>query len=268
MRKKYVAGNWKMNLDAAGAVSLASALAQQYGACSDKAVVDMAVCPPFVYLAAVKQALGDSGIALGAQDVFYEGNGAFTGEISVAMLKDVGCSFVLVGHSERRHVIGETNEILNKKTKAALAGGLDVIFCIGELLAEREANKTEVVLEEQLRQGLTGITAEQMAKITVAYEPVWAIGTGKTASTQQAQDAHFFCRGILADMFGKDVAAKVRIQYGGSVKPDNAAELMAQPDVDGALVGGAALKSADFMNIMQGGVTRGHGGCSCGCSCK
>lgn len=267
MRKKYVAGNWKMNLDAAGAVSLASALAEQYGKCSDKSSVDMAVCPPFVYLSMVKEALGNSGIALGAQDLFYEGNGAFTGEISAAMLKDVGCDFVLVGHSERRHVIGETNEILNKKTKAALAGGLDVIFCIGELLEEREGGKTEAVLESQIREGLAGITVEQMANITVAYEPVWAIGTGKTATTSQAQEAHVFCRGVLADIFGGDVAAKVRIQYGGSVKPDNAAELMSQPDVDGALVGGAALKSSDFMNIMQGGVLPG-GGCSCGCSCK
>ena len=159
MRKKYVAGNWKMNLDAAAASELASTLAQQYGKCSDKAAVDMAVCPPFVYLAMVKEALGDSGIKLGAQDVFYEGNGAYTGEISVDMLKDIGCDFVLVGHSERRSVIGESNEILNKKTKAALAGGLDVIFCIGELLEEREGGKMEAVLETQLREGLVDITA-------------------------------------------------------------------------------------------------------------
>ncbi len=267
MRKNYVAGNWKMNLDAAGAKTLASELAQKFGGCQDKAGVDVAVCPPFVYLAAVKEALGDSPVMLGAQDVFYEGNGAFTGEISVQMLKDVGCDFVLVGHSERRHVIGETHEILNKKIKAALAGGLDVVFCIGELLEEREGGKMDAVLNEQIREGLAGITAEQMANITIAYEPVWAIGTGVTATTEQAQEAHVFCRGVIADMFNADVAAAVRIQYGGSVKPDNAAELMSQPDVDGALVGGASLKSTDFMNIIQGGINPGNG-CSCGCACK
>ena len=265
MRKKFVAGNWKMNMDASGAAALASGLKEQLGGCDKGNGLDVAVCPPFVYLPTVAAALAGSNIGVGAQDVYFEANGAFTGEISVDMLKDVGCRFAIVGHSERRHVIGETDELINKKVLATLAGGLEVIFCIGELLEERQQNKTEAVNERQLRNGLANVTKEQMARVTVAYEPVWAIGTGVTATCQQAQEAHAFCRGVLSDIFDDETAQAVRIQYGGSVKPDNAAELMAQPDVDGALVGGASLKVDDFMGIIQCGLGQGNCGCDCNC---
>ncbi|MBN2210032.1 MAG: triose-phosphate isomerase [Sedimentisphaerales bacterium] len=250
MRKKFIAGNWKMNLDNAAAVTLARELTRSLG---DFVAADVAVCPSFVYLSAVAVSLKGGSITLGAQDVFYEANGAFTGEVSVAMLKDVGCTYTIIGHSERRHIIGEGNALINRKTRAALAGGVLPILCIGELLEERERGKTEAVLEEQLREGLVNISAQDMCKITIAYEPVWAIGTGKTASPQQAQDAHAFCRKIIADIFDKTTAQSVRIQYGGSVKADNAAELLGQPDVDGALVGGASLKVNDFIAIVKAG---------------
>ncbi len=253
MRKKFVAGNWKMNLDIADSSALATGLKEALSGCNCTANVDVAVCPPFVYLPAVIEAVQGSCIGVGAQDVYFAGNGAYTGEISVAMLKDIGCKYVVIGHSERRHVIGETNELINKKVLATLEGGLEVIFCIGELLEEREASKTEAVLEEQIRKGLIGVSKDQMTKVTVAYEPVWAIGTGKTATTDQAQQAHVFSRGVLADIFGAETAGSVRIQYGGSVKPGNAAELMGQSDVDGALVGGASLKVEDFLGIIKGG---------------
>ena len=249
MRKIFVAGNWKMNLDAAGAKALAAGLKEQFNGCC----VDVAVCPAFVYVPLVADILAGSNIAVGAQDVYFEGNGAFTGEVSVAMLKDVGCEYAIIGHSERRHVIGETDELINKKLRATLAGGVKAILCIGELLEEREANRTEAVIERHIRKGLADVTKNEMANVTVAYEPVWAIGTGKTASPQQAQDAHAFARGILADMFGNNVAQATRIQYGGSVKPSNAAELLGLADVDGALVGGASLKVDDFLGIIKGG---------------
>lgn len=249
MRKTFVAGNWKMNLNAAGARALASGLAEKLG----KGDGCVAVCPPFVYLPIVVEAVAGSCVAVGAQDVYFEGDGAFTGEISVAMLKDVGVKYVLVGHSERRHVLGELDELVNKKLLAALAGGLEVILCIGELLSEREAGQTEDVIERHLRKGLAGVSKDQMVKVTIAYEPVWAIGTGKTASPGQAQEAHAFARSILADLFGEAVAAATLIQYGGSVKPDNAGELLGQKDVDGALVGGASLKVDDFVGIIAAG---------------
>ena len=254
MRKKFVAGNWKMNLDTAGAQALAAGLADQFKNCcgaGKPCPVDVAVCPPFVYLPVVAQALGCGCVALGAQDAYFESNGAFTGEISVEMLKDVGCRYVIVGHSERRHVIGETDQTINKKLHAVLTGGLEPILCIGELLAERQATQTEAVIERHLRQGLIGVSADQMARVTIAYEPVWAIGTGQTATPDQAQQAHAFARAILADMFDDSTAQAIRIQYGGSVKPDNAAQLMGQPDVDGALVGGASLKVEDFLAIVR-----------------
>ncbi len=269
-RKLFIAGNWKMNMDASSSVALVKGLKEQLSSCENANSVDVAVCPPFVYLAQVAEAAKGSNIAVGSQDVYFEEKGAFTGEISTSMLKDIGCSFALVGHSERRHVIGETNDILNKKIKASLAGGLDVVFCIGELLEEREAGDMEKVLEDQVKNGLEGITAKQMANITVAYEPVWAIGTGKTASKEQAQEAHAFVRGLLTGMFGEETAQAVRIQYGGSVKGSNAAELTAQTDVDGALVGGASLKVEDFMGIIQNSVQsadNGDCGCSCNCGC-
>lgn len=261
MRKKFVAGNWKMNLNTAEATALAAGLKNAL-VCEGACCVDVAICPVFVQIPAVAAVVSGSEINVGAQDVYYESNGAFTGEISVDMLKDVGCAYVLAGHSERRHVIGETDEIVNKKVKATLAGGLKSILCIGELLEEREANKTEAVIERHLREGLKGITANQMANVTIAYEPVWAIGTGKTASPEQAQEAHAFARKILSDMYGDDLAQQVRIQYGGSVKPGNAAELIGQADVDGALVGGASLKVEDFVGIIRGA---GNSGKSCCC---
>ncbi len=251
MRKKFIAGNWKMNTDAAEAVALVEALLEQVEQNDSADAVDIAVCPPFVYLDRVLQTLSNGPIAIGAQNVYFESNGAFTGEISVTMLNDLGCRYVILGHSERRHVIGETDALINKKLHAALGGGLEPIFCIGELLEQREAGQTEAVCERQLREGLAGVTAEQMKKITVAYEPVWAIGTGKTATSEQAQEVHAFVRGLLGKLFDAETAEIVRIQYGGSVKASNAAELMSNPDVDGVLVGGASLKADEFASIIE-----------------
>jgi len=249
-RKLFVAGNWKMNTSRASAGELAAALAEQIGAVAE---VDTAVCPPFPYLAAVGAALKGTRVALGAQDMWYEDNGAFTGEVSGAMLKDVGCTYVILGHSERRHVIGESDELINRKVLKALADGLRPIFCVGELLSEREAGQTLEVVRRQVRVGLEGVGREAAARVTVAYEPVWAIGTGRTATPAQAQEVHAMIRGLLAETYDAALAAGVRIQYGGSVKASNAAELLAQPDVDGALVGGASLKAADFAGIVTAG---------------
>ena len=216
--------------------------------------VDMAVCPPFVYIHKAVYATKKSAIKVGAQNCYFETSGAYTGEIAPEMLKDVGCAYVILGHSERRHILKETDEMINAKTKKALAAGLHVILCVGELLEEREAGSTESVVETQLAGGLKDLTAADMGNVTVAYEPVWAIGTGKTASPQQAQDVHAFIRNWLKEAFDSTVSESVRIQYGGSVKPDNAAELMGQPDIDGALVGGAALKAESFAAIIKAAV--------------
>ena len=248
MRKPFIAANWKMNTDAASAVALASGLAKEIG---DVDTVDVAVCPPFVYLQSIAKQLSSSNIAMGAQDMYFEGNGAFTGEISCEMLKDVSCTYVLVGHSERRHVIGETDELINKKVSAAISSGLLPIFCVGELLEEREAGKTDDVVADQVRKGLAGVSAEKVLAVTVAYEPVWAIGTGKTATSAQAQEVHAMIRKLLAEMYDESVAQQIRIQYGGSAKPDNTAELMACPDVDGLLVGGAGLKVDSFSAMIN-----------------
>jgi triosephosphate isomerase len=250
MRKPFVAGNWKMFGDSQSSVSLAKAVAAgSANVAGDR--VDVAVIPPFVYLQAVSKAVSSSAIAAGAQDVYFEQKGAFTGEISPAMLKDVGCTYVLCGHSERRHVIGESDELVGKKAAAAINGGLLPILCVGELLAERDSGNMEQVVERHLRTGLAGLDAEKLSAVTIAYEPVWAIGTGRTATPQQAQEVHQFVRGLLAKMYGKNLAQEIRILYGGSVKPDNARELMAQADVDGLLVGGASLKADDFLKIIQ-----------------
>ncbi|MCF7954738.1 MAG: triose-phosphate isomerase [Phycisphaerae bacterium] len=248
MRKPFIAGNWKMNTDSESSVALASGLAE---ALKSVTTVDVAVCPPFVYLQSVAKALGDSGIKMGAQDVYFEGNGAYTGEISCEMLKDVCCTYVLCGHSERRHVIGESDELINTKLKAALAAGIKPILCVGELLEEREGNKTDEVVTAQTKKGLDGVSAEEMANVTIAYEPVWAIGTGKTATAGQAQEVHAMIRKLLAEMYDATVAENTIIQYGGSAKPDNTAELMANPDVDGLLVGGAGLKVDDFSAMIN-----------------
>ena len=253
MRKPFMAGNWKMNTDSHSSVALAKGVAVgSADVAGDR--VSVAVIPPFVYLQAVARAVSSSAVAVGAQDVYFEQKGAFTGEISPAMLKDVGCTYVLCGHSERRHVIGESDDLVGKKVTAAIHGGLLPILCVGELLEERDAGKTENVVERHLRTGLAGLDGEKMSAVTVAYEPVWAIGTGRTATPQQAREVHQFIRGLLAKIYGKDLADEIRILYGGSVKPDNAKELMAQADVDGLLVGGASLKADDFVKIIRAGV--------------
>ncbi len=251
MRKPFVAGNWKMNTDSQSAVALAKAIAAESVDALSDGKITVAVCPPSVYLSAVAGALSSSSVGLGAQNVYSEEKGAFTGEVSVSMLKDVGCTYTLIGHSERRHVFGETNDMVNKKVHAAISGGLLPILCVGELLEEREAGNTEAVVKTQIIKGLEGIDAAKMQAVTLAYEPVWAIGTGLTASPQQAQEVHASIRSILTDLYDATLAAEIRIQYGGSAKASNAAELLSEKDVDGLLVGGASLKAADFMGIIE-----------------
>ncbi len=248
MRKPFIAGNWKMNTNSASAVALAAGLVE---ALRDIETVDVAVCPPFVYLQSVAATLSASNIALGSQNVFYEPEGAFTGEISCSMLKDASCSYAIIGHSERRHIMGETDELINKKIAAAINGGLLPIFCVGELLEERQNGTTGEVVTSQIKKGLEGIDGERVQAITIAYEPVWAIGTGLTAAPEQAQEVHTMIRGLLAELYGDEIARSMRIQYGGSAKPANTAELMAQPDVDGLLVGGASLKVEDFAAMVK-----------------
>ncbi len=248
-RKKFVCGNWKMHKTAAEARGLLAELRGLVDGLAEQ--VDVAVAPPFTALAAAAEALRGSRVALAAQDVHWEAQGAFTGEVSAPMLAEAGCRHVIVGHSERRQLFGETDETVRKKAGAVLAAGMRPIVCVGETLAEREAGKTLEVVSRQVRGGLSGIPSSAMAAIAVAYEPVWAIGTGKTATTAQAQEVHAAVRLLLRELCGA-TADQIRIQYGGSVKPDNAAELMAQPDVDGALVGGASLKAADFSQIVKG----------------
>lgn len=249
-RKPFIAGNWKMNLNGTGAVDLAKALVDHIGHVD---AADLAVCPPFVYLPDVARALDGSRIALGAQDVFYEDNGAYTGEVSAEMLRDVGCRYAIVGHSERRHVIGETDETINRKVLKALADGLEVIFCVGELLEERKAQRTMDVVRRQVNIGLEGVSRRDTERLTIAYEPVWAIGTGETATPDQAQEVQAMIRGLIGEQYDEEQAQQLRIQYGGSVKPKNAGELLAQPDIDGALVGGASLKADDFCAIVEAG---------------
>jgi triosephosphate isomerase len=246
-RKKYVVGNWKMYTTLSQAKELAAAVAK--GVTSD--AVTVAVCPPFPWLCAVADVVRGTKVGVGAQDCAAEKEGAFTGQVSAPMLLEIGCRFAIVGHSERRHGLQESDELLNKKVKAVIASGVVAVFCIGELLGERESNKTESVLHRQLTAGLAGLTAAQVAKVAIAYEPVWAIGTGRVATDQQAQDAHAYVRKCFAGLFGQPAADALVIQYGGSVKPDNAAGLMSQPDVDGALVGGASLKADSFLAIVK-----------------
>jgi triosephosphate isomerase len=253
MRKPFVAGNWKMNMDGQSSVDLAKHLASESVGVAGQSVT-VAICPPFVYLQAVVKALDGSSIAVGAQNSYFEPNGAFTGEISIPMLKDTGCTYCLCGHSERRHVIGETDELINQKVTAAINGGLLPILCVGELLEEREASKTEEVVTRHVKKGLAGLSDEKVSAVTIAYEPVWAIGTGLTATPQQAQEVHDFIRKLLAQIYDEQLAEEIRIQYGGSVKPGNAAELMSQKDVDGLLVGGASLKADDFLAIIRAAV--------------
>ena len=246
-RKIIVAGNWKMNKNAAEGRALVEALKNGIAGLEAAEIV---VCPPFTTIGSVVEAAEGSAIGVGAQNIHWEANGAFTGEISADMLKTSGVQYVIIGHSERRQYFGETDETVNKRLIAALAAGFTPIVCVGELLEEREGGKTEAVLAQQIRVGFAGISAEDAAKIVVAYEPVWAIGTGKTATPDMAQQAHAFIRGELRALFG-NVADEMRIQYGGSMKASTARELVAQPDIDGGLIGGAALKADDFIALIR-----------------
>ncbi len=248
-RKKFVAGNWKMNTTLAEAKALAAAVAKGVGT---DTTVDVAVCPPFPWLLPVADALKGSAVTLGAQDVHYEKEGAFTGEVSPKMLTEAGCKYVVVGHSERRHVLGESDLAINHKVHTALEEGLHVILCMGETLAERQRNLQERVFQRQVFAAFAGLTDEQFKRVVIAYEPVWAIGTGQTATPEQAQEAHRFIRAKMAQLYGDGIADGLVIQYGGSVNAGNAAILMGQPDVDGALVGGASLKADTFLAIVAG----------------
>lgn len=251
MRKKFIAGNWKMNTRSIDGELLAAGVVKGL---AGNTGVTVAVCPPFPFLARIAQVVKDTPVALGAQNCYLKDDGAFTGEVGPAMLVDIGCKYVIVGHSERRQIFKETDEFINAKAHAALKAGLKVILCIGETLDERKANKTESVLDSQLTGSLAKITAESLSNMVIAYEPVWAIGTGLNATPQQAQDAHAFVRKRVGQMCGDTAAQSLVIQYGGSVKPDNAATLLSQPDVDGALVGGASLKAEDFLAIVRAAV--------------
>jgi len=232
------------------AIELANGLKREFYKLDNQGI-DVVLCPPFTTLSEVFEVIAESDIQLGAQDCYWEEEGAFTGEISCKMLKDAGCKFVIIGHSERRQFFAETNESVNKKLKAALKAGLTPIMCVGEMLSEREKGLTFKVLDDHVKNGLRDISLEDMEKIVIAYEPVWAIGTGKTATPAQAQEAQKYIRDLLQKLYNKDVANNVRIQYGGSVKPENTLELMKQPDVDGALVGGASLKIESFSEIVK-----------------
>lgn len=246
-RPKLIAGNWKMNLRRDSAVQLALALVDRL---PKQHAVQVAVCPPAVYLHDVGSAIAGSPIALGGQDVSAEKDGAYTGEISVGMLKDLGCTYAIIGHSERRQYHAESDALINRKLKAAQAGGLIPIVCVGETLAQREAEQTESIVGEQLRGSLAELSSSEVSQLVIAYEPVWAIGTGRVATPDQAQAVHAFIRSWLRDKHGAAAADAIRIQYGGSVKPDNAKELLHQQDIDGALVGGASLKAEDFLAII------------------
>lgn len=247
MRSYYIAGNWKMHKTVGESVALAKALVSALGDCREKVMI----APAFTSLAAVSEAIRGSRLILGAQNMAVEEQGAHTGEVSVLMLKDLGVRAVILGHSERRHTYGESDDLVNRKVRLALAHGLDPILCVGETLEEREAGKLERVVGTQLRDGLKGVSADEFKRVTIAYEPVWAIGTGKTATPEDADSVHAFCRKVLAELYGQDAAKSVCIQYGGSVKPENAAALMAKPNIDGALVGGASLRAETFVPIAK-----------------
>jgi triosephosphate isomerase len=248
MRRPLIAGNWKLHKTVAEALDLVEALKKELTDVEDR---DIVVAPVFTALAKAGEALTGSNIDLAAQNCYPENTGAFTGEVSPLLLQDVGCRYIIVGHSERRQIFGEADDFINRKVKAVIAQCLKVILCIGETLEDRESGQTLQVLQRQVSEGLKDLTASDMAQVVIAYEPVWAIGTGKTASNEQAQEAHNFVRGLLGETFGKETAEATRILYGGSVKPGNVDGLMAQPDIDGALVGGASLKAADFVRIVR-----------------
>lgn len=248
MRKPIIAGNWKLNKTSREAIVLVEELKREVVSIEG---VDIVLCPPFTALESVSDAIVETNISLGAQNIYWADSGAFTGEISAPMLKDLGVKYVIIGHSERRQYFGETNETVNKRIRAALNHQLTPIVCVGENLSEREANKTFDVIKNHCEGSLAGLTAEQAQQLVIAYEPVWAIGTGKTATPEQAQEVHAFIRQLLATMFGNQVASIIRIQYGGSVTPDNIASLIIKADIDGALVGGASLKAPLFAAIVK-----------------
>lgn len=250
MRKKIIAGNWKMNKTPEDSKELAEGIKLDLANVNE---VDVVVCPTFTSLATVSNVIGDSNIKLGAQNMHWEAEGAYTGEISASMLRNLYCHYVILGHSERREYFGETDEIVNKKTKAAIAAGLIPIVCVGETLEQRESNSQEAVVSAQLKASLAGLGGD-LAKVVVAYEPVWAIGTGLTASPEQAQEMHAFIRATLAEISDQATADGIRIQYGGSMKPENAAELLGQPDIDGGLIGGAALKAPSFVALVKAAI--------------
>jgi triosephosphate isomerase len=248
MRTPIMAGNWKMHKTVGEAVELVKGLLPGVAEVSGREVV---VCPPYTALYALRPLVVGTLLRLGAQELFHEPHGAYTGAISAGMLADVGCSYVIVGHSERRQYFGETDDGVNKKARAALAAGLTPIVCVGETKAERDQGQAQAIVAQQIEGGLQGLTPEQVAGMVIAYEPVWAIGTGDTATPEDAQTMHHLIRRMIGQSFGEAAADAVRIQYGGSVKPDNVDELMAQPDIDGALVGGASLKADSFLRIVQ-----------------
>ena len=250
-RKLIIAGNWKMNKTVAESLDLANGLVRELKEVKE---LDIAICPPFTALSEVSKAVIDSNIRLGAQNMSQNGYGAHTGEIGAGMLKEFSTKYVILGHSERREYQRESDELIAAKAKAAHEAGLKPIVCVGEQLEERESGNTENIVGTQVRGSLAGLTTEEMLGTVIAYEPVWAIGTGKTATAEQAQEVHAFIRNLLADLFDADTAKAVRIQYGGSVKPDNARELMSQPDVDGALVGGASLDVRVFSELIKNSI--------------
>lgn len=239
-----------MNMRADSAASLAKGVSEAVG---ENPSVEVAVCPPSVYLHLVSDVLAGSAVGLGAQNLYPTADGAFTGEVNAAMLSDCGCRYVILGHSERRALMGETDKQVSEKLAAAMAGNLVPIVCVGETLEDREADKTEEVVETQIRGSLEGLDEARASGVVIAYEPVWAIGTGKTASPEQAEEVHAFIRKLLGELFTTEIAEQMRIQYGGSVKPGNAKELLGQPNIDGALVGGASLKVDDFVGIITAG---------------
>lgn len=249
MRKPIIAGNWKMNKTVKEAQELVRGLIQKLKGIRN---VEIVVCPPFTALREVSRIIPGTNIRLGAQDVYWQDSGAYTGEVSCPMLKELNCQYVIIGHSERRAYFGETNDSVNKKAKAVLAHQLTPIICVGERLAEREKGQTFAVIKDHIVNGLCGLKEKQAQNIIIAYEPVWAIGTGKTATPVQAQQAHSFIRNLLAELYSRELADIVRIQYGGSVRPDNITELIDQNDVDGALVGGASLELDAFVKIVKG----------------
>jgi triosephosphate isomerase len=248
MRRKIIAGNWKMNLNLTESISLISEL--KNGLSKDVPGCEVIICPPYTSLETASTLIKDSNIKLGAQNIYFEDSGAYTGEISASMLKSVGCEFVIIGHSERRTIFKETDEVINKKITKALSCLLKPIFCIGETLEEREKGITFNIIQKQVVEGLKNISSSNLSNLIIAYEPVWAIGTGRNATPQQAEEVHAFIRNLLQEIYDANSASNIVIQYGGSVKPDNAKELLSQPNIDGALVGGACIKADSFLKII------------------